>query len=155
MNIEPQDVLTVIQNKPKSKFEFPFYDGATNNMTITQKLPTLEAGSSTTWLMDGDKRMEFTNYLIGKFFNDLWSKVAAVVMDGEMICKREAFGQSMLALNHKIFQQSDYERFVEADLINQRTGREVLVDDLNLSGAGSIMRGFMEWHKKNDDSEEK
>ena len=143
MNITSLDALRVIQNNAHATFTFPLYDVLSHNTKTTKKLPTLVAGSETIRLMNQGVAAPNSHYGLIAFLRDLWEDIAAIEMNGKVISQREAYGKPMLALDETLFKPDAYEKLIEADLVAEKTGREIVVGDLTEEAAASLMRGFI------------
>ncbi|MDN5470607.1 MAG: hypothetical protein L0G02_09365 [Lactococcus lactis] len=148
MMITALDALRVIQNNTQATFTFPLYDVLSGNTKTASKIPMLAAGSKTVWLMDQGVAVPKSHYELVGFLRDLWNDVAAIKMNGKAIAQRAAYGKPMLALDETLFKSDAYDALIEADIVGEKTGREIVVGDLTEEAAASLMRGFIRSQEK-------
>lgn len=137
------DALRVIQNNTQATFTFPLYDVLSGNTKTAPKIPTLDAGSETIWLMDQGVAVPKSHYNLVGFLRDLWDDVAEINMNGKVIAKRLAYGEVMLTEEDSLFKPDAYDTLIETDLVGEKTKREIVVGDLTEDAAAALMRGFI------------
>ncbi len=143
MMITALDALRVIQNNTQATFTFPLYDVLSGNTKTAPKIPTLDAGSETIWLMDQGVAVPKSHYNLVGFLRDLWDDVAEINMNGKVIAKRLAYGEVMLTEEDSLFKPDAYDTLIETDLVGEKTKREIVVGDLTEDAAAALMRGFI------------
>ncbi|WP_139008697.1 hypothetical protein [Lactococcus lactis] len=148
MMITTLDALRVIQNNTQATFTFPLYDVLSGNTKTASKIPTLAEGSKTIWLMDMGVAVPKSHYDLVGFLRDLWDDVTAIKMSGKVIAQRAAYGSPMLALDETLFKPDAYDVLIEADIVGEKTGREIVVGDLTEDAAAALMRGFIRSQEK-------
>ncbi|MFC4652750.1 hypothetical protein ACFO26_07490 [Lactococcus nasutitermitis] len=148
MMITTLDALRVIQNNTQATFTFPLYDVLSGNTKTAPKIPTLEAGSETIWLMANGIIVPNSHYDLVGFLRDLWDDVAEIKMNGKVIAQRAAYGKPMEALDETLFKPDAYDDLIETDLVGEKTKREIVVGDLTEEAAVSLMRGFIRSQEK-------
>lgn len=143
MLVTTLDALRVIKNNPNAAFTFPLYDVLSGNTKTAPKIPTLAAGSETIWLMANGVEVPKSHYDLVGFLRDLWDDVAVIKMNGKAIAQRASYGNPMLALDETLFKPDAYDELIEADIVGEKTKREIVVGDLTEEAAASLMRGFI------------
>jgi hypothetical protein len=73
--------------------------------------------------------------------------LAYIKKDGKLIAQRKDKDSPLVALDDTLFTQNAYSQFVEDDLYQSHTGREINVAPLTESSAGSIMNAFFKWRE--------
>ena len=71
-----------------------------------------------------------------------WESIAYFKLDGEVICKRSAYGQPMISRQDDLFTQRPYKLMIEKELQAEKSGREIAVSDLTEKDAGNIMSDY-------------
>ena len=63
-------------------------------------------------------------------------------MNDKKICQRAAYGSDMEILDDEIFKESKYEKMLEESFTAFRTGREIIVEDLDETLASDLINGL-------------
>ncbi|MDR9868010.1 hypothetical protein RI092_09340 [Lactococcus cremoris] len=146
--IKAIDVLRVMAEHKESEFEFRIYSPNTEqgySDTELSKLPAYVEAHSTFAKLRGNEKMAIQ---VTEFFESDFQTIASLTMDGQLICERKAYGQPMEAINRALFEQGAYSEMVEKQFMGLRTGRTLLVPEMNESMAGGLMKEFMAWRKE-------
>ena len=142
------DILRVMAESQNSEFEFQLYSENTERGLSKTDLAPLHGyvakGSVQAKLKEDPK----ASFPIQELLKSEWETMAYFSKDGELICQRESYGSPMHAVKPELFQQGEYSKMVEESFMAFRTGREILVPEMNEATASSIVKEFNEWKQK-------
>lgn len=142
------DILRVMAENKNSEFEFQLYSENTEKGLSKTELAPLHGYVAKGSIQGKLKEDPKASYPIQELLKSEWETMAYFSKDGEVICNRESYGSPMLAVKPELFQQGAYSKLVEESFKSFRTGREILVPEMNEATASSIVKEFNEWKQK-------
>ncbi|CAM3025121.1 hypothetical protein GHI93_00315 [Lactococcus hircilactis] len=77
-----------------------------------------------------------------------WESIAYFMLDGTLLCKREAYGKPMISRDDEQFSQSLFKSQIEAELTAQNNPREIVIADMDEQTAGSLMSDYAKYWDK-------
>ena len=142
MQVTKQQCLRVLFEHQEQPRSFRFYSilaeqGIQSTDLITYESLILAGGMIATY----EHRPDVQEDAIA-IINYEWKNIAYVTIEGEIICRREAYGLPMISHNDALFIQNSYAQIVEDELVAQKNGREVRLPDLSESDAGGLLQGY-------------
>lgn len=142
MNINSEQMMRVIFENKAQKIEFQFYSATTIAGLSTTELTTYKSvipKDTTVATYEHRPDIKFDALILVR---EEWEDIAYFSLDGEVICKRSAYGEPMISRNDELFIQSPYKQAIEDELKAEKNGREVIVSELTEKGAGDLMSDF-------------
>lgn len=142
MIIKKEQIMRVILEHQPQEIKFRFYSATTIGGLSKTEMVTYESlipkdSASATYEHRPD--IEFDAL---KLVEAEWDDIAYFSLDNEVICKRSAYGESMISQKDELFIQTSYKQAIEDEIIAEKSGREVVVSELTEKGAGNLMSDY-------------
>lgn len=149
MEINKMDLLRKIVEYNNEEIQFRLFDSTIQPVPIgsthlAKRHGFIEQGSLLAGLIGAEAEQDI-RVDIREIFKDIWDLIASFTFNGEKVCERKSYGKPMEALDESFFEQGEYDKFVEEELLAQKQGREVIVPQNSERLSASIMKEFIEW----------
>ncbi|WP_282799039.1 hypothetical protein [Lactococcus lactis] len=138
-----KEILRVMAKNSDKEFGFQFFSERTENLKSGNELAEYHAYVSKGSIMAKFKEdATIPGVPILNILKEEWDSIAYFSMNDKKICQRAAYGSDMKILDNEIFQESKYEKMLEKSFTAFRTGREIIVEDLDEKLASDLINGL-------------
>ena len=138
-----KEILRVMAKNSDKEFGFQFFSERTENLKSGNELAEYHAYVPKGGIMAKFKEdATIPGVPILNILKEDWDSIAYLSMNDKKICQRAAYGSDMEILDDEIFKESKYEKMLEESFTAFRTGREIIVEDLDETLASDLINGL-------------